>query len=89
MQALGTQANPEPATGSFAWNGTDAWIYPAGIVDGLTVPTRIRGFLFQDGQMGEFNNEAWASNISFNGPFEAARLVAPAGARVQAPPTWP
>jgi len=58
-------------------------------VDGLTVPTRFRGFLFQDGQMGEFKNEAWASDISFNGTFEANKLVAPAGARVQAPPARP
>ena len=194
LQTLGTCANPEPATGSFAWNGTDAWIHPAAIkainprfwattpyyfqlipflladpglrytmlpkqeldgvfydmvrvgykegvgdspgdtytlyvdqrsglvrairytvtyfsgqppseeapkretlfyyegyvtVDGLTVPTRFRGFLFQDGQMGEFKNEAWASDISFNGSFDADKLVAPAGGRVQAPPPRP
>lgn len=55
-------------------------------VSGLTVATRFRGFLFEDGQLGEFKNDGWASEIAFGVPFDATRLVAPAGARVQPPP---
>ena len=58
-------------------------------VDGLTVATRFRGFLYADGQMGEFKNEAWASEISFHERFDAAALIAPGNARVQLPPTRP
>jgi hypothetical protein len=58
-------------------------------VDGLTVATRFRGFLFENGQIGEFKNEAWASEISFSEAFEAGQLVAPAEARVQPPPARP
>jgi hypothetical protein len=58
-------------------------------VDGLTVATRFRGFLYADGQMGEFKNEAWASEISFHERFDVAALIAPANARVQLPPTRP
>ena len=46
-------------------------------VDGLTVPTRFRGFGYRDGVVGEFNNEAWASDISFREPFDETQLVMP------------
>ena len=52
-------------------------------VDGLTTPTRFRGFGFQNGRKGEFKSEAWASTISFREPFDVSKLVAPAGARTQ------
>ncbi len=55
-------------------------------VDGLTTPTRFRGFLFQDGHKGEFKNEAWASEISFHEIFSDTQTLAPAGARLQSPP---
>jgi hypothetical protein len=192
LRSLGTPADPRPAAGRFAWDGTDAWIHPAAIdainarfwattpyyfqlipfvladpgarytrlapadldgvlcdmvrvgyesgvgdspgdsytlyvdqesrrvrairytvtyfsgkppsdeppthetlfyyhdyitVDGLTVPTRFRGFLYRDGQMGDFKNEAWATEIGFRLPFDESRLIAPEGARVQAPPS--
>ncbi len=50
-------------------------------VDGLTVPTRFRGYSYADGSKGDFRNEAWADSISFRRPFEATRLQAPDGAR--------
>lgn len=56
-------------------------------VDGLTVPTRFRGYRFTDGVKGDFRNEAWVSDISFRRPFDAARLEAPEGARVVGPPS--
>ncbi|MEX1258979.1 MAG: hypothetical protein WEG36_15395 [Gemmatimonadota bacterium] len=52
-------------------------------VDGLTVPTRFRGYAYQDGQEGAFRNEAWVSEISFREPFDEVRLVKPADARVE------
>lgn len=50
-------------------------------VDGLTVPTRFRGYTFSDGEKGAFRNEAWADSISFRRPFDADRLTPPEGAR--------
>jgi hypothetical protein len=55
-------------------------------VDGLTVATHFRGFLFESGQIGEFKNEAWATEISFSEAFESGQLIGPAEARVQLPP---
>ncbi len=52
-------------------------------VDGLKVATRFRGFQFVDGQIGEFKNEAWASEISFRQPFDATQLTMPADGRIQ------
>lgn len=37
-------------------------------VDGLTVPTHLRGYQFIDGAVGEFKNEAWTGRISFREP---------------------
>lgn len=51
-------------------------------VNGLTVPTRFRGYGFADGSKGEFRNEAWADSISFRRPFDASKLEAPEGARI-------
>lgn len=50
-------------------------------VDGLTVPTRFRGYSFANGSKGAFRNEAWADSISFRRPFVASRLTATEGAR--------
>lgn len=55
-------------------------------VDGLTVPTRFRGYAFSDGEKSEFRNEAWADSISFRRPFDASKFVAPDGARIVGPP---
>ena len=52
-------------------------------VDGLTVPTRFRGYTYRDGVQGDLRNEAWASEISFRRPFDEARLERPADARVE------
>jgi hypothetical protein len=51
-------------------------------VDGLTVATHFRGYQFEDGQRGEFKNEAWADSISFRRPFDPSKLEAPEGARI-------
>lgn len=55
-------------------------------VDGLTVATRFRGFRFVDGVKGDFRNEAWASDISFRQPFDAAKLQMPEDGRIQPMP---
>ena len=55
-------------------------------VDGLTVPTRFRGYRFADGQKGDFRNEAWVSDISFRQPFDASMMEMPEGGRVQPMP---
>lgn len=51
-------------------------------VDGLTVPTRFRGYGFADGERGEFRNEAWADEIDFSVPFDTARLERPDDSRI-------
>ncbi|MCG8468982.1 MAG: hypothetical protein MJB57_12385 [Gemmatimonadetes bacterium] len=55
-------------------------------VDGLTVPTRFRGFPFADGEKGELRNEAWVTDISFRQPFDEAMLAIPEGGRIQPMP---
>lgn len=55
-------------------------------VDGLTVPTRFRGYDYADGERGAFRSEAWADSISFRRPFDASRLAMPENARVAPPP---
>lgn len=55
-------------------------------VDGLTVPTRFRGYAFADGRRDAFKNEAWADSLSFRRPFDEAKLAAPEGARIASPP---
>lgn len=52
-------------------------------VDGLKVATRFRGFHFVDGKMGDFKNEAWATEISFRQAFDATQLKMPADGRIQ------
>ncbi len=52
-------------------------------VDGLTVPTRFRGYTYRDGVQGDLRNEAWASEISFRRPFDDSRLEMPADARIE------
>ena len=54
-------------------------------VDGLTVATYFHGYSYRDGVKGAPRNEAWASDISFRRPFDAARLVPPEGARIIRP----
>lgn len=51
-------------------------------VDGLTVPTRFRGYGFSDGERGDFRNEAWATDIDFGVPFDSTRLAPPDSARI-------
>lgn len=55
-------------------------------VDGLTVPTRFRGYSFSEDGRGAFKNEAWADSISFRRPFDASRLEAPPNARAVSVP---
>jgi hypothetical protein len=52
-------------------------------VDGLTVPTRFRGYAWQNGDQGAFRNEAWVSEISFREPFDESRLEMPEDGRVE------
>lgn len=52
-------------------------------VDGLTVPTRFRGYTYRSGVQGDLRNEAWASEISFRRPFDESRLEMPADARIE------
>lgn len=52
-------------------------------VDGLTVPTRFRGYAYRDGQQGDLRNEAWTTEISFREPFDPSRLEMPEDARVE------
>ena len=52
-------------------------------VDGLTVPTRFRGYTYRDGIQGDLRNEAWASEISFRRPFDESRLEMPVDARIE------
>jgi len=44
-------------------------------VDGLTVPTRFRGYAYNDGEVGDLRNEAWASDFSFREPLDEAQLT--------------
>lgn len=56
-------------------------------VDGLTVATAFRGYDFtEDGERGEFKNEAFADSISFRRPFDPTGMEPPEGARFVAPP---
>ncbi|NNE71506.1 MAG: hypothetical protein HKN29_14240 [Rhodothermales bacterium] len=55
-------------------------------VDGLTVPTRFRGYRYADGLRGDLRNEAWVTDISFRRPFDSSRLAVPEGAQVVLPP---
>ena len=55
-------------------------------VDGLTVATRFRGYNFENGEVIDFKNEAWASEISFTRPFDESRLQIPVNGRIQPPP---
>ncbi|MDX1419597.1 MAG: hypothetical protein R3181_06475 [Rubricoccaceae bacterium] len=55
-------------------------------VDGLTVPTRLRGYPVVEGRAGPQVSEAWADSLSFRRPFDPSRLEAPAGARVALSP---
>ena len=52
-------------------------------VDGLTVPTRFRGYEYSEGEVGEFRNEAWAADFSFTQPFDESQLAMPADGRMQ------
>lgn len=52
-------------------------------VDGLTMPTRFRGYTYADGEVGDLRNEAWASDFSFTQPFDESQLTMPAEARLQ------
>lgn len=55
-------------------------------VDGLTTATSYRGYAFtDDGERGDFKNEAFADSLSFTRPFDASRMEAPDGARFVRP----
>jgi hypothetical protein len=55
-------------------------------VDGLTTATSYRGYGFtEDGERGDFKNEAFADSLSFTRPFDASRMEAPDGARFVRP----
>ncbi|MEX1258613.1 MAG: hypothetical protein WEG36_13445 [Gemmatimonadota bacterium] len=69
---------PEPPS-----TGTLLFYQDYATVDGLTVPTRFRGYAYQAGDQGAFRNEAWVSEISFRIPFDESRLARPADARVE------
>lgn len=57
-------------------------------VDGLTVPTSFRGYDFtEDGERGDFKNEAFADSISFRRLFDPTRMQAPENARHVPPPS--
>jgi hypothetical protein len=70
--------DPEPTS-----SGTLFYYQDYTTVDGLTVPTRFRGFAYRDGVQGDLRNEAWASEISFRQPFDESRLTMPGDARVE------
>jgi len=55
-------------------------------VEGLTVPTHFVGYRFENGEKGEFRNEAWVTGISFHEPFDESQLEMPEGARIQPMP---
>lgn len=55
-------------------------------VDGLTVPTHFYGTNFANGEVVDFKNEAWGTEISFTQPFDETKLAMPEGARIQPPP---
>lgn len=69
---------PEPTRGNF-FRYSD---YVT--VDGLTVPTRFRGYAYSDGEVGDLRNEAWASDFSFTEVFDETQLSMPADGRLQA-----
>jgi len=52
-------------------------------VDGLKTPQHFDGYWFEDGQKGEFKNEAWVTDISFSKPFDESKITMPEGGRVQ------
>ena len=53
-------------------------------VDGLTVPTRFRGYAYDNGVVGDLRNEAWASDFSYREPFDESQLAMPPGGRIEA-----
>ena len=68
---------PEPIRGNF-------FRYSEYVtVEGLTMPTRFRGYTYADGEVGDLRNEAWASDLSFTQPFDESQLVMPADGRLQ------
>ncbi len=69
---------PEPPL-----NGTLFYYQDYTTVDGLTVPTRFRGYTYRGGVQGDLRNEAWASEISFREPFDESRLLMPEDARIE------
>ena len=53
-------------------------------VDGLTVPTRFRGYAYDNGAVGDMGNEAWASDFSYREPFDESQLTMPPEGRTKA-----
>lgn len=73
-----SSAGPEPPA-----TGTLLYYQDYTTVDGLTTPTRFRGYAYREGEQGAFRNEAWVSDISFRQPFDASRLEMPVDARIE------
>ncbi|GAB5519844.1 MAG: hypothetical protein RhofKO_20950 [Rhodothermales bacterium] len=55
-------------------------------VDGLTTPTRFRGFHYGDGAIIRPKNDAWSDSISFRRPFDESKLAMPSNARIAPAP---
>ena len=55
--------------------------------DGLKTPQRFDGYWFENGEKGEFKNEAWVTEISYSKPFDESKLAMPEGATVQPLPS--
>ncbi len=79
----GRAYEPSPDGPPPPMNGTLFYYQDYTTVDGLTVPTRFRGYRYRDGVQGDLRNEAWASEISFREPFDESRLVMPEDARIE------
>lgn len=80
----GRAYEPNPSGPGLPTNGTLFYYLDYVTVDGLTVPTRFRGYAYRDGVQGDLRNEAWASEISFREPFDETRLEMPEDARIEA-----
>ena len=80
----GQAYEPGPGEPAPATSGNLLYYQDYVTVDGLTVPSRFRGFTYRDGVQGDLRNEAWVSEISFRRPFDESRLEMPADARIEA-----
>ena len=79
----GRSYEPTPGGPGLPQGGTLFYYQDYTTVDGLTVPTRFRGYAYRDGTQGDLQNEARASEISFREPFDETRLEMPENARIE------